>query len=90
MRLHQFWRFAERGLGSDEEFAICRVWSEDHTWCAIPFGGHVQSFRDAPVHEHMPKLAQHFNRMTHTGNSIVKHQIFKMREMRQFAAFTLL
>ena len=42
------------------------------------------------MHEHMPKLAQHFNRMTHAGNSIVKHQIFKMREMRQFAAFTLL
>ena len=90
MRLHQLWHFAERGLGSDEESAICRVWSEDHTWRAIPFGGHVQGFRDTATDEHIPKLAQHLNRMPHAGNSIVKHQIFKMREMRQLAAFTLL
>ena len=90
MRLHQLWHFAERGLGSDEEFAICRVWSEDHTWRAIPFRGHVQSFRDTATDEHMPKLTQHFNRMSHAGKPIVKHQIFKMCEMRQLAALTLL
>jgi hypothetical protein len=78
VRLHQLWCFAERGLGSDEEFAICRVWSEDHTWRTIPFGGHVQGFRDTTTNEHMPKLPQYLNRPLHPCDAIVKHEVFQM------------